>query len=91
MSQQAQTLIASDILLTSNRDFTPKVLDTIATEQRAGRIAIVSNATEIPTMVRPADPTKAVARMVELRAVGPEFPLYGTLTLAAARTRTPCC
>jgi putative ABC transport system permease protein len=33
-------------------------------------------------MVRPADPSKAVARMVELRAVGAEFPLYGTLTLA---------
>jgi len=39
MSQQAQTLIASDILLTSNRDFTPKVLDTIASEQRSGRVA----------------------------------------------------
>ena len=61
MSQQAQTLIASDILLTSNRDFTPKVLDAIAAEQRGGRIAIVSRATEIPTMVRPADPTKAVS------------------------------
>jgi putative ABC transport system permease protein len=82
MSQQAQALIASDILLTSNRDFTSKVLDTIAAEQRSGRIAVVAKATEIPTMVRPADPSKAVARMVELRAVGPEFPLYGALTLA---------
>src|SRR5712675_868506 len=59
MSQQAQTLIASDILLTSNRDFTTKVLDTLAAEQRAGRITAVSQATEIPTMVRPADPGKA--------------------------------
>ena len=82
MSQQAQTLIASDILLTSNRDFTSKVLDTLAAEQRAGRISQVSHATEIPTMVRPEDPSKAVTRMVELRAVEQEFPLYGTLTLA---------
>ena len=37
MSQQAQALIASDILLTSNRDVTSKVLDTIAAEQRSGR------------------------------------------------------
>ena len=85
MSQQAQVLIASDILLTSNREFTSKVLDTIAAEQRSGRIGIVSRATEIPTMVRPADPSKAVARMVELRAVEREFPLYGTLTLANGR------
>ena len=82
MSQEAQSLIASDILLTSNRDFTSKVLDTLASEQRAGRVTVVSHATEIPTMVRPADPSKAVTRMVELRAVQREFPLYGTLTLA---------
>jgi len=82
MSQEAQSLIASDILLTSNRDFTSKVLDTLASEQRAGRVTAVSHATEIPTMVRPADPSKAITRMVELRAVQREFPLYGTLTLA---------
>ena len=82
MSQQAQALIASDILLTSNREFTSKVLDMVAAEQRSGRIGVVSRSTEIPTMVRPADPSKAVARMVELRAVQREFPLYGTLTLA---------
>jgi putative ABC transport system permease protein len=82
MSQQAQALIASDILLTSNREFTSKVLDTLTAEQRSGRVAVVSRSTEIPTMVRPADPSKAVARMVELRAVEREFPLYGTLTLA---------
>jgi putative ABC transport system permease protein len=83
MAQQAQALIASDIMLTSNRDFTPKVLDTIAAEERAGQISEVSQATEIPTMVRPADPTKPVTRMVELRAVQGNFPLYGTLTLAS--------
>src|SRR5689334_21750024 len=81
MSQQAQTHIASDILLTSNRDFTSEVLDTLAAEQHAGRVTEVSRATEIPTMVRPADPAKAVTRMVELRAVQRAFPLYGTLSL----------
>src|ERR1700741_2769234 len=82
MARQAQALIASDILLTSNRDFTPQVLDTLAAERRAGRITAVSQASEIPTMVRPTDPTKAVTRMVELRAVQRDFPLYGTLSLA---------
>ena len=81
MSQQAQTLIASDILLTSNRDFTSKVLDRLAAEQRAGRVTEVSRATEIPTMVRPVDAGKPVTRMVELRAVQGAFPLYGTLSL----------
>src|SRR5580765_3600104 len=78
MSQQAQTLIASDILLTSNRDFTSKVLDTLAAEQRSGRIVQVSQATEIPTMVRPEDPSKAGARMVSRRAEKREFPSLAT-------------
>jgi putative ABC transport system permease protein len=82
MAQQAQALIASDILLTSNRNFTSKVLDTLAAEQHAGRITELSQSTEIPTMVRPADASNAVTRMVELRAVQQNFPLYGALTLA---------
>ena len=82
LSREARTLIASDIRVTSNRDFTPKVLDAIAAETRAGRVTATVATLEIPTMVRPADPSKAVARVVELRAVQPGFPFYGTLTLA---------
>jgi putative ABC transport system permease protein len=40
---------------------------------------------EMATMVRPADERQQVARMVELRAIGPEFPLYGDITLADGR------
>src|SRR5690348_6090378 len=82
MSQQAQALIASDILLTSNRGFSPKVLETLTAEERAGRVTDFSRATEIPTMVRPVDSSKVVTRMVELRAVQKAFPFYGMLTLA---------
>ena len=82
LASQSRSLIAADMLLTSNRDFTPKVVDTLAAEQKAGRVTATSEAIEIPTMVRPADPSKAVTRMVELRAVQREFPFYGTLTLS---------
>src|SRR5207244_9785260 len=36
---------------------------------------------ETPTMVRPADPAKPIAKMGELRAVQSGFPLYGAVTL----------
>src|SRR5439155_1290773 len=36
---------------------------------------------ETPTMVRPADPARIAARMVELKAIQPQFPLYGSMTL----------
>jgi putative ABC transport system permease protein len=81
LSREAQSLIAADMLLTSNREFTPKVTETLAAERTAGRVTATSEAVEIPTMVRPADPSKPVTRMVELRAVQAAFPFYGTLTL----------
>ena len=82
LSREARTLIAADIRLTSNRGFTPKVMDLVAAEQLAGRVVATSATIEIPTMVRPEDPSKPVARVVELRAVQRTFPLYGTLALA---------
>jgi putative ABC transport system permease protein len=36
---------------------------------------------ETPTMVRPADAARVAARMVELKAIQPGFPLYGSMTL----------
>ena len=81
LSREARTLLASDVLITSNRPWTRKVLDALQAEERAGRIGARSEATEIPTMVRPADPAKSATRMVELRAVQAGFPFYGSLTL----------
>jgi putative ABC transport system permease protein len=78
---EARTLVGADLVVSTNRPWTPVVLQRLEAEQRAGRVTQRSEAAEIPTMVRPADPSKPAARMVELRAVGPEFPMYGTLTL----------
>ena len=81
LAGEARTMLGADVLVTSNRPLSPLVLDRLDAEQRAGRVAVRSESVEIPTMVRPADPSNPAARMVELRAVGPEFPLYGSLTL----------
>ena len=81
LAGEARTMLGADVLVTSNRPLSQTVLDRLDAEQRAGRVAVRSESVEIPTMVRPADPSNPAARMVELRAVGPEFPLYGSLTL----------
>jgi putative ABC transport system permease protein len=81
LAGEARTMLGADVLVTSNRPLSQLVLDKLDAEQRAGRVAVRSESVEIPTMVRPADPSNPAARMVELRAVGPEFPLYGSLTL----------
>jgi putative ABC transport system permease protein len=81
LAGEARTLLGADVVLSTNRPWTSTVVDSIQAAQLAGRVTGRSEAAELPTMVRPADPLKRVARVVELRAVGPEFPMYGSLTL----------
>ena len=81
LARETRALIASDVLVSSNQPFAQPVRDTIAAEQAAGRVAAVSEATEIATMVRPAGRATTATKMVELRAVQPSFPFYGTLTM----------
>ena len=80
LNQEARTLTGADFVISSDRPFTEKVLKAVEREQREGRVTAVVNAIEMATMVRPANGQPGV-KMVELKAVEPPFPLYGTLTL----------
>jgi putative ABC transport system permease protein len=78
---EAKSLIAGDVLIATSREWTA---DARATIDR--RLADVGGAertemVETPTMVRPDDRSKVVAKMAELRAVQPRFPLYGSIDL----------
>ena len=69
-------LIAADVVIGTNRDWPQEALGTI--ERRladAGAIA-KTETIETATMVRPADRSKPVAKMAELRGVQAAFPLY---------------
>src|SRR5947207_11140005 len=52
LAGEARSLLASDVMLTSNRPWSEKVLGSLQSAQRAGRITARSEATEIPTMMR---------------------------------------
>jgi len=84
MTQESRTLTGGDMVLRSNNPFSDRVSGVIDREAQAGRISTVTHAIEIATMVRPGD-GRVATRMVELKAVEPQFPLYGTLTLADGR------
>jgi putative ABC transport system permease protein len=81
LARETRALIASDVLVTSNSPFRDPVREAIAGEQAAGRVTAVSEAAEIATMVRPAARATRATKMVELRAVQPSFPFYGTVTM----------
>ena len=85
---EARSLIAADVLIASNREWPEPARATIDRELADAGATARTETLETPTMVRPADTSKAVAKMVELRAVQPNFPLYGAITLAGGQPYT---
>ena len=83
--REAKSLIAADLLISTTQDWTPAVRQTID-RHLADAGAEHTETLETPTMVRPADPSKAVARMVELKAIQERFPFYGHIELAGDAT-----
>lgn len=78
---EAKSLIAADVLISTNRAWQPETRAAIDRRLTEYGVQQTSDSIETPTMIRPSDPAKSVARMSELRAVQPGFPFYGTLTL----------
>ena len=81
---EARSMIASDVIVQTNRAWTPEVRSRLETILASGGVVARTESIETPTMVR-ADRGAATARMVELRAVEAAFPFYGTLALADGR------
>ena len=81
---EAKGLLAADVLIATNREWPPASRATIDRRLLEAGSTARTETIETPTMVRPADRSKPVAKMVELRAVQPEYPLYGALVLQGA-------
>jgi putative ABC transport system permease protein len=84
-SREAKSLIAADVLISTNREWTPKALEIIDRRLAEAGATARTEVIETPTMARPADASKSVARMVELRAVQAAFPIYGSVVLAGGQ------
>lgn len=78
---EARSLLAADVVISTNRDWTQEARATIDRRLAEARATARSETIELPTMARPADNSRQVAKMVELRAVDATFPLYGSVDL----------
>jgi putative ABC transport system permease protein len=86
---EAKALIAADVMIATSRDWTPDARATIDRRLADAGAVERTEMIETPTMVRPADRSKAVAKMAELRAVQPAFPLYGKVELQGTQSYAP--
>jgi putative ABC transport system permease protein len=78
---EARAMLAADVLVQTNRPWTPEVRAAVAERLEDAAVLSQSESIETATMVR-AEKGAAVARMAELRGVAPEYPYYGTLRLS---------
>jgi putative ABC transport system permease protein len=81
IAAEARNLLTADVQVDSSRPWTPETLaaiDRIAQPFAEGR----SETIESPTMLRPADPAREGAMMVELKGIDASFPLVGEFNLA---------
>jgi putative ABC transport system permease protein len=87
IARESRSLTAGDVVIGTNRDWPADARRTIDRRLAEAGATARTETLETPTMARPAD-GRLVSKMVELRAVQPEFPLYGTLTLQGGQPYT---
>jgi putative ABC transport system permease protein len=80
-AREAKGLIAADVLISTNREWTPSARQVIDRQLSLAGSTARTETLETITMVRAAAEGSRAVRMAELRAIGPEFPLYGTIGL----------
>jgi putative ABC transport system permease protein len=80
LMSEARSIIASDVLISTNRPWTKDVLQPLEERLRGDGVLERIDAIETATMVR-AESGADAARMVELRGVQPAFPFYGRVVL----------
>lgn len=86
LTREARTLTAADLLIQTNRPWTPEITAAIDGALRDAGATGTAQLVETTTLMRPADDAKAVARMVELQAVSDGWPLAGTVGLEGGAT-----
>lgn len=84
LSRDARSLIAADVVISTGRSFDEATRQII--EKRIAEAGATARTVSLETtsMIRPAD-ERPLAKMAEVRGVGPGFPLYGTIQLEGAQ------
>jgi putative ABC transport system permease protein len=85
LMSEARSIIAADVLISTNRPWTSDVLSALEQRLATGEVLDRMDAIETATMVR-AEGGADAARMVELRGVQPGFPFYGRVLLQDGQT-----
>src|SRR5262245_5306165 len=82
MASDARSILAADVQIDSGRRFTPETLKAIDRVAFPPKVTGKLQPIEAATMLRPADPAREGALMVDLKGVEAPYPFYGHIQLA---------
>src|SRR5690349_19799887 len=85
VNTEARALVGADVVISTNREWPADARQKIESHLANAGAFAQTETTETPTMVRPADASKPIAKMAELRAVQADYPLYGEISLQSGR------
>jgi len=86
VNTEAKALVGADVVIGTNREWPAEARQKIDSHLAEAGAFARTETTETPTMVRPADGSKPIAKMAELRAVQAAYPLYGAISLQNGQT-----
>ena len=81
MTSETRALTAADILIESDQPWTDEALVLIEESLGSEPDVVRTRSIETATMARPADETKTITKVIELRGVESAFPFYGEFVL----------
>lgn len=82
----ARAILTADVQIDTFRPWNKEALSSIHRLAHPPLVQGRLETMEAPTMIRPADPKKEGAMMVDLRGVEPPYPFYGQIKLAEGKT-----
>jgi putative ABC transport system permease protein len=88
LAREARTIAGADVVIQTGRPWESQARADIDRALEGVPDVVRTELTETATMVRPAEGGAPAARMTELLAVGPGYPLYGRLTLEGGMAYT---
>jgi putative ABC transport system permease protein len=85
LTREARAILGADVVVSTNRPWDDTLRRRIDQRLAGVQVSQRLDVLETLSMVRPEDPARAVARLVELQGVEPGFPMYGHLVLEGGR------
>ncbi|MDX2034998.1 MAG: FtsX-like permease family protein [Blastocatellia bacterium] len=85
VTSESRSLLTADVQVSTNAPWSPEARAVLDRYRQSPMVAARTEVLEAPTMLRSVKDAAATPKMVEVKAVQPQFPFYGEMVLAGGQ------